>query len=194
MSRLKQAFIQPVIKYPIPSIYETRSLVRQYKIVALFNLLEQNNILALDVVKLYEFAAYFEDICYITYSVEIYPAAPFESKNDDTWMRYHGLVDTLAARLQEPSLNIFNRIIRQEITVADVFGLQIADLQPEKTIKIQKIIDETTRGLSVRYIKGYTCSNCKEQKMIPSLSNHRSIDEGSVTKLTCATCGKSRFL
>lgn len=76
MSRLKQAFIQPVIKYPIPSIYETRSLVRQYKIVALFNLLEQNNILALDVVKLYEFAAYFEDICYITYSVEIYPAAP----------------------------------------------------------------------------------------------------------------------
>jgi len=194
MSRSRQAVIPPVVRHPIPSIYENRGTIRCYKIIVFYNLLEQNNILNLTYDKLYEFAAYFEDICFITYSVEIYPAAPFESKSDDTWMRYHGLVDTLAARLQEPSLNIFNRIIKQEITVADVFGLHIADLQPEKTIKIQKIIDETTRGLSVRYIKGYTCSNCKEQKMIPSLSNHRSIDEGSVTKLTCATCGKSRFL
>ncbi len=194
MARSKQQVIAPVFRIPIPDKYADRGITRLYKISVFFNLLDQNNVMQLDDDKLYEFAAYFEELCYITYVHAIYPASPFDTKNDETGMKYHGLVDMLAARLQEQSLGMFKRIISQELTVQEVFGLQIADLQPEKTIKIQKIIDETTKGLSVRYIKGYSCRNCKEQKMIPSLSNHRSIDEGSVTKLTCATCGASRFL
>lgn len=194
MARSKQQVIAPVCRIPIPDKYVDRGITRIYKILVFFNLLDNDKTLEMNDEKMYEFAAYFEELCYITYVHAIYPASPFDAKNDETGMRYHGLVDVLAARLQEQSLNMFKRIISQEITVVDVFGLQIADLQPEKTIKIQKIINETTKGLSVRYIKGYSCRNCKEQKMIPSLSNHRSIDEGSVTKLTCATCGAFRFL
>lgn len=195
--RQKHQIIQPQITIPIPEKYADKGYVRLCKIAVFFNVLSQHNVFNLDNEKLYEFAAYFEALCYAMYVQEMYPAEPIhhsEIKSDENGVKYHGFVDLIASRLQEHSLNIFKRIIEGEIKAEDLFGMQIADLQPEKAIKIQKIINETTKGLEVRYIKGYTCSNCKEQKMIPSLSNHRSIDEGSVTKLTCATCGKFRYL